>query len=145
MEASVAGAAERIVPRTAAAGKASSTRIEMSRTIDGIARQRPARADRRGAASAPRTTRSISAAYTSSFSGNPRAETTAGDELTEDGEQLPAVRTDGPHLGRTSVLQDIPRDVGVNSTETAKAAPISSTTPFTSKKSTALLGADQCG
>ena len=32
---SVAGAAARIVPRTAAAGKASSTRIEMSRTIAG--------------------------------------------------------------------------------------------------------------
>src|SRR5262249_50807344 len=74
---SVEGAADRIVPRTAAAGKLLSTRIDRSRTIDG---NRGSDSARRSSPSLPDPSASASSsnAQSGSSAGQPRASAIAG-------------------------------------------------------------------
>ena len=141
IDASVAGADDRIVPRTAAAGKASPIRIDRSRTIAGYF----------GSVSARRSSRACSR--------GDRIEVELGDvdlfargksarfgdrrrELSHDADSDSGAARSRRH-GRA---RGKPDSSGVNSIcPTPSALHRSSTTPLTSKKSTPRPAADQCG
>ena len=134
IDTSVEGADERIVPRTAAAGKASSTRIDRSRTIDG---KRGSDSARSGSARAPqpRPRRDRFRPRRSFAGGKPARLGDRGHELADDAEVSLAV---GEHRAARPGTRYGRRDAAKfeRAGWQPSAAHSSSTTPFTSKKST---------